>query len=283
MKLKHNKLRNPSILFELLVRQITTDTFHNRESKAVDILQKYYNNTQISKEFKLYKMLSESKNLTEAKANVLINVALEAHKKLNRSLLKKQKYDLVSAIKETYDIEEFCKTKVVEYKTLASIYMLFEMHSADVSDPQNETKYRFTIMESICQVPKKEEKDTLLEEYNSFDKGTKALVYKILIQKFNDKYSNLNDDQKLLLKEYISNVSTSNNLREYVNFEYTKIQNDLKKESKNLKDPVRKVKIDEVLKFIEEVPENKQVCEKDIHNLLCYYELLNGLKQLKSM
>jgi len=274
MKLKHNKLRNPSILFELLVRQITTDTLNNRESKAVDILKKHYNNTQISKEYKIYNTLSQHRNLSEAKANVLLNIAVEAHKKLNKNSLKNQKYDLISDIKENYNIDEFFKAKVDNYKTLASIYMLFEMYGSNEINPEEEAKHRFTIMESIADSPKSEKLDPVLETYNAMDKGTKSMVYKILVQKYNDKYSSFDDNQKTLLKEYITNISTSDTLREHINSELVKVRSALKKHTDNLKDEVRKVKMNEVFNFMEEIPSNKQVCEKDIHNLLYYYELL---------
>lgn len=282
MKLKHNKLRNPAILFELLVRQITTDTLNNRESKSVDILKRHYNNTQIAKEFKIYKTLYEAKNLSEAKASILINSAIQAHSKLNKTTLRKAKYDLIADIRESYNLEEFFKSKVNNYKTLASIYMLFETVNSDIVDPEIESKYRFTIMESICENPNKNAKDSLLEEYNSYDKGTRSLVYKLLIQKFNEKYSDLDDNQKSLLKEYITNISTSDSLREYVNTEITKVKKGIKKQAASLKDEARKVKLNEVCNFIEEIPENKQVCEKDIHNLLYYYELLKEFKQVNS-
>lgn len=282
MKLKHNKLRNPAILFELLVRQITTDTLNNRESKSVNILKRHYNNTQIAKEFKIYKTLYEAKNLSEAKASILINSAIQAHSKLNKTTLRKAKYDLIADIKENYNLEEFFKSKVNNYKTLASIYMLFETVNSDIADPEVESKYRFTIMESICENPNKNPKDTLLEEYNSYDKGTRSLVYKLLIQKFNEKYSDLDDNQKSLLKEYITNISTSDSLREYVNSEITKVKKGIKTQAASLKDEARKVKLNEVCNFIEEIPENKQVCEKDIHNLLYYYELLKEFKQVNS-
>ena len=282
MKLKHNKLRNPAILFELLVRQITTDTLNNRESKSVDILKRHYNNTQIAKEFKIYKTLYEAKNLSEAKASILINSAIQAYSKLNKTTLRKAKYDLIADIRESYNLEEFFKSKVNNYKTLASIYMLFETVNSDIVDPEIESKYRFTIMESICENPNKNAKDSLLEEYNSYDKGTRSLVYKLLIQKFNEKYSDLDDNQKSLLKEYITNISTSDSLREYVNTEITKVKKGIKKQAASLKDEARKVKLNEVCNFIEEIPENKQVCEKDIHNLLYYYELLKEFKQVNS-
>ena len=280
MKLKHNKLRNTGILFELLVRQITTDTLSNKESKAVDILKKHYNNTLIAKEFKIYKTLANAKNLSESKGNILISAAVEAYNKINKYTLKKQKYELISDIKENYNIDEFFKTKVENYKTLASIYMIFEMVESDIIDPASDAKYRYSIMEDICSTKSEEEKDSLIEEYNSYDKGTKALIYKLLVQKFNEKYLDLDSSQKRLLKEYISNISTTDKLKDYMNEEFVKVRVKLQKYSKSLTDQVRKVKIDEVMNFIEEIPSNRQICEKDIHNLLYYYELIKEFRQL---
>jgi hypothetical protein len=282
MKLKHSKLRNPSILFELLVRQITTDTLGNKDSKAVDILKKHYNKTNIAKEYRIYKTLSEAKNLSESKALTIINVAIEAYKKINKASLKKEKYSLISDIKEVYNLDEFFKSKIENYKTLASIYMLFEITDSSTINPEKEAQYRFTILESISAKEDKKEKDVILEKYESFDKGTKALVYKLLISKYNEKYVDFDNNQKNLLKEYITNISTSDTLREYVNNEYSKVAKELNKISKESADEVRKVKLSEVLNYIEPVPNNKQVCEKDVHNLLSYYELLKEFKQLKA-
>jgi len=282
MKLKHNKLRNPSILFELLVRQITTDTLNDKDSKAVDILKKHYNKTNISKEYRIYKTISEAKNLSEAKAEALINIAIDSHKKINKNALKREKYNLIADIKAAYNIDEFFKSKVENYKTLASIYMLLEMRDSEIVDPEKEATYRFTIIESISASPTKKEVDPILEQYDSYDKGTKALVYKILIQKFNDKYSDLDNNQKNLLKEYITNISTSEKLREYVNEEYIKVKKDIIKNAEIVNDEVRKIKLQEIVNFITLVPDNKQVCEKDIHNLLSYYELLKEFNQIKN-
>jgi len=279
MKLKHNKLRNTSILFELLVRQITTDTLNNRDSKAVDIIKKHYNNNEIAKEYKIYKTLSENKNLSEGKANILLNIAIDSYKKINKSLLSKQKYDLISAIKSNYNINEFFKANVDNYKTLASIYMLFEGTASDKVDPGSEAKYRFSIMESICAPKENLEKNEILEQYKSMDKGSKAVVYKLLINKFNEKYSDLDDNQKTLLKEYISNISTANSLREHINNEIYKVRAEFNSYLKTQENTARKVKINEVLNFTEIIPDNKQVCEKDINNLLYYYELLKEFKK----
>ena len=280
MKLKHNKLRNTGLLFELLVRQITSDTLNNRESKAVDILKNNFNNNAIAKEYKIYKALLTNKNLSEAKANIVIESAIQAHKKLNKSLLSSQKYKLISQIKENYDIEEFFKSKIDNYKTLASVYMLFEMYQSDSIDPQNEVKFKFSIMEDICAGIKEAKKDPVLEEYESFDKGTKALVYKLMVQKFNEKYSEFNTSQKRLLKEYINSITTPETFKEYVNEELEKLKNKLTTLSKKVNDEVRKIKIQEVINIIKPVSQHKQVCDLDLENLLHYYELEKELENV---
>lgn len=277
MKLKHNKLRNTGLIFELLVRQITTDTLNNKESKAVDILKKHYNNNQIIKEYKIYKSISEAKNVSETKAGMLLEAAIEAHKRINKTSLRKQKYDLVADIKEHYNIDEFFKSPIENYKTLASLYLLFEMYESDQLDVQKSTSCKFTIMESICSKDEPVEKDELLEEYSTYDRGTKALIYKLMIQKFNEKYTDLDDSQKSLLKEYINNISTSDKLKQYVNEQYVVVRSELKRHIKTLKDEARKVKINEILSFIQEIPDNKKLTDNDVFNLLHYYELIKEL------
>lgn len=280
MKLKHNKLRNTGLLFELLVRQITSDTLNNKESKAVDILKNNFNNNAIAKEYKIYKALLNNKNLSEAKASITIESAIEAHKKLNKSILNTQKYKLIAQIKENYDIEEFFKSKIENYKTLASVYMLFEMYQSDNIDPENEVKYKFSIMEDICAGIKTSTKDPVLEEFEGYDKGTKALVYKLMVQKFNEKYTQFNAKQKKLLKEYISNISTPETFKEYVNEEFARLKTKLTGLSKKINDEVRRVKLQEVVNIIKPVSQHKQVCDLDLENLLHYYELEKELENV---
>ena len=52
MNIKHSKYKNTGILFELLVRQITADTLSGKDSKATNILKKYFVKTELGKEYK---------------------------------------------------------------------------------------------------------------------------------------------------------------------------------------------------------------------------------------
>ena len=73
MSIKHSKYKNSGILFELLVRQITADTLDGNNSPARKILKEYFVKTELGREYKLYDTLSKNINLTEAKANTVLN------------------------------------------------------------------------------------------------------------------------------------------------------------------------------------------------------------------
>ena len=95
MKIKHSKFKNTGILFELLVRQVASDTVSGKDSAAINIIRKYFSKSELAKEHKLYQALVNSKALTEGKAESLINATLEISSRLNRSALRKEKYNLI--------------------------------------------------------------------------------------------------------------------------------------------------------------------------------------------
>ena len=113
MAIKHSKYRNTGVLFELLVRQTTSDLLNNRDSKAVKILKKYFTNTELGKEYSLYNTLASSNQLSEAKAEILISTLIEQYVKLDSEKIDKLKYNLIKEIKSNYDIEEFFKAKKI--------------------------------------------------------------------------------------------------------------------------------------------------------------------------
>jgi hypothetical protein len=126
-KIKHSKIKNTGMLFELLARQITSDIISANESMAVKILRKFFNkNTELIKEYKLYNTLCNEKMKSETKANMLIEAVLKAKMGIDKKKLQQEKYELIHEIKNNFDIDLFFQTKVQNYKLLASIYKLFE-------------------------------------------------------------------------------------------------------------------------------------------------------------
>lgn len=281
-KIKHKSYKNPGILFELLLRKIASDVISNKDSIAVNITKKYFNNTEIAKEHKLYQSLINAK-LNESRAEALISSVLDLSKKLNKTQLKHDKYNLLKEIKENYNNEEFFKTKINHYKEYASIYNLLEAHnSKDFIEPSQVIENKCTLLEHISKnnVDKEVVKDNVLEEYVSMDKGTRLLTYKILVDKFNKKYSSLMPEQKQVLKEYINSISNNPRLKDFINEQFSLIKKRLKTLSFKIEDPTVKIKLNEVLTFL--TPLEKDVKDQDILNVLQNWQLIKELELIKN-
>jgi hypothetical protein len=283
-KISHSKFKNTGILFELLVRQIASDTVSGKDSAAIGLVKKYFSKTELTKEHKLYQALVNTKTLTEGKAESLINATLEISSRLNRSALRKEKYNLIKDIRESYDIEEFFKSKINNYTQYAAAYNLIEAHnSLDFIEPSQVIENKVTLLEHIIrkEVNKENVKDRVLEEYAKMDKGTRILTYRILLEKFNEKYGDLSNSQKSVLKEYINNISNTVKLREFVNESYTSIKLELAELNKKVTDRTTKIKITEVVHLLKPLDKNQNVKDDNIIALLQFHQLVEELKTVK--
>jgi hypothetical protein len=135
-KIKHSKFKNTGILFELLVRQITLEVLNgDNTEKAKGIVQEFFKQgTELNKELRLYDLLSQEKYSTESRADKFIDTVNEAHKKINAQQLKKEKFNLIKKINESFDVDTFLSSPVSNYKVLASIYKIFEAKSVENYD-----------------------------------------------------------------------------------------------------------------------------------------------------
>jgi hypothetical protein len=284
MKIKHNKFRNTGILFELLVRQIASDTVSGRDSAAIGLVKKYFSKSELVKEHKLYQALITSKVVTEGKAESLINATLELSSRLNKTALRKEKYNLIKEISEAYNLEEFFKSKINHYPQYAAVYSLIEAHnSLEFVEPSQVIDNKVTLLEHISRtaINKTEVKDRVLEEYAKMDKGTRILAYKILLEKFNNKYNDLSNNQKAVLKEYINNISNTVKLREFVNNNFTTIKSELAKLNKTVTDKTIQIKINEVSNLLQPLGVNQNVKDDNIIALLQFHELISEIKNVK--
>lgn len=280
MKIKHSKYKNTGILFELLVRQITADTLKGVDSPSIDILKKYFVKSELGREYKLYESILKSKVLDKTKANIFIDTLIENCTKFNRGSLKKAKYNLISEIKSHYNLDEFFGSKIRNYKALASIYTLIESYNNTVSsDIDQINTNKITLLEYLTKEEVKEEqKDEILKEFSSYDKDVKTLTYKIILEKFNEKYDSLTSEQKEILKEFINSVDSTPSLRNFYNNKVVELKEILKKESKVVNNKVIEIKIKEVTKLLTELDKNDKVSNDNLVDLLQYYELIKEIR-----
>ena len=282
MIVKHSKYKNTGILFELLVRQITSDTLSGVDSKAATILKKHFVKTELGKEYKLYETLLNNIRLSEGKADIIVSTLLESAKYLNKSALRRQKYNLIKEIKANYDVDEFFKTKLPNYKIQAAFYTLLEMYDGvNQPEPNQVISNKLILLEHLTSAPVTTvTKDTLMEEFKSYDKDIRMLTYRALLEKFNSKYANLNEGQKSVLKEFINSVDNPSKLKDFYNTKVTEIKSDLTKLNKKVKDKTTQIKINEVSNILVTLEKNDKISNDDMTNLLHYYELLEELHKV---
>jgi len=276
-RIKHSKVKNTGLIFELLVRQVASDTMNNRDSRALRILKRSFKpNSLLSQELKLYRSLHEEK-FVNAKAETFVTAVTTARKTINESLLKKEKYNLIKEIRSAFNIEDFFKSRVSNYKLHAAIYKLFEHAEAD--DPKEYVENKFAILEHISTVAKKsvDTQSALVAE----QKDLRILASKIMIEKFNDKYSSLSGPQKNMLREYINNVTNSTELKKYILKETKSLSEQLTKLKTIVPSKVIRIKLTEVANLLNQINKKHTIEDKDVLTMLKYYELVDELNKVK--
>jgi hypothetical protein len=280
-KIKHNKIRNTGLLFEFLLRQITSDVLNKNNGTAVKIVKEKFNeNTELGKELALYNILITRKFKSDNKADYFINEVLKARSDLSNSRLRRERYNLIKEIQSNYNLQKFMSSKVPNYKTYASIFTLFEYNKS--LSPDQKTESFFNIVEHVTTDDKSIKLSETVKKLPD-DEDLRILTYKTLLEKFNQKYTKLSGAQKNLLREYINNISNTNSLKDTLKEIIKGLKQDLKQHSKNLKDEVVKIKMVEAIKSINKFcgvnDKSNVVKDEYVVQTMRYLELLKELKK----
>ncbi len=283
-KIKHSKFKNTGVLFELLVRQITLEILNGDKSEnAKKIVAEFFApTTELNKELRLYDILLKEKYNSETKADRLVETVCDAHAKLNQFVLSKEKFNLIKEISAKFDIEQFLSSPISNYKVLASIYKVFESKRAEGYDIKDIFNSKITLIENITSKPAQQiqpaEDKKLIESYKQQDKDLRLLTYKILVETFNKKYTNLDESQKNLLKEYINNISNTTKFKDYVGQELPNIISELNSIKAKLKDKVTQIKLSETISVLDKMKIGKTVSDSQVSSIMLSYELIKELK-----
>ena len=280
-RVKHSKIKNTGILFELISRQITVDVMNGDDkSKSVEVLKKYFNEkTELGKENQLYQVLLKENYNSSRKAEKLVDAVLRAREKLQNKKLRNEKYNLIKEIKKNYVVEDFFRARIPNYKVYASIYKTFLSETTPVFDPKEEVESTFSIIEHITRnkIKSRDADSKVISEFKKEDKDLRLLSYQLMVDNFNGKYKNLNSMQRNLLKEYVNNISNTNSLREFINTEVVKIKQILNKILPRVTDNITKIKLTEAIKQTTNLSKGKIVKDKQVVALMRYYELIKEL------
>jgi hypothetical protein len=283
-KIKHSKVKNTGVLFELLVRQITLEVLNgDKTENAKNIVREFFAaGTELNKELRLYDLLLKEKYNSESKAEMFVDTVSQAHSKLNEIKLSKEKYNLIKQINEKFELEQFLSSPITNYKVLASIYKVFESKKSENYDIKDVFNSKVTLIENIIARPStktnKIEDNKLIETYKQQDKDLRLLTYKILVETFNKKYTNLDEKQKGLLKEYINNMSNTSKFKDYLAVELPQIVKELKIIKSKISDKVTTIKLSETISVLEKMKIGKTVSDNNVSSIMLSYELIKELK-----
>jgi hypothetical protein len=283
-KIKHSKVKNTGVLFELLVRQITLEVLNgDKTENAKNIVKEFFaSGTELNKELRLYDLLLKEKYNSESKAEMFVDTVSQAHSKLNEGKLAKEKYNLIKQINEKFELEQFLSSPITNYKVLASIYKVFESKKSENYDIKDVFNSKVTLIENIIARPSiktnKVEDTKLIESYKQQDKDLRLLTYKILVETFNKKYTNLDSNQKNLLKEYINNISNTSKFKDYLSVELPKIVAELKSIKSKIQDKVTTIKLSETISILEKMKMGKSISDGQVSSIMLSYELIKELK-----
>lgn len=285
-KIKHSKVKNTGVLFELLVRQITLEVLNgDKTENAKRIVKEFFApGKELNSELRLYELLLKEKYGSEIRAEKFVDTVCEAYTKLDANKLNKEKYNLIKAIKENFDVEQFLSSPITNYKVLASIYKVFEARKVENYDVKDVFNSKITLIENITSKPsakkstEADEAQQLVEMYKTQDKDIRLLTYKILIETFNKKYTNLDVKQKQILREYINNINNTSKFKDYFSVELKKSINELTNISNKVCDRVTSIKLNETISVLKSQKIGKTVSDNQVSVLLLSQELIKELK-----
>lgn len=260
-------------MFEALTRASMHEAMNTGQpQRAIRIIKKHFRDELLS-ELMLYRTLSGT---TEHDPKSLLELSVQAKKTIDDAKLTKQRYELVRSIKKYYDIDTLLESKVTDYKLQASIFKLFEYTPTD--NPEEYLTCRQVVTESLSNKTQSTS-DDVERVWAEQDPDIRKLGFRILVEKFNEKYKGLPERSKRLLSKYIYEDSSTPAFKEYVVSEVGYIGGRLTELNQKVNDPVVKVKIDEAINLLHSVVASKKITDEHLSGIIKYYELLEVLNQ----
>lgn len=272
-KLKHSKIKNTGILFELLSRQITSDIMADKDPNITEVVKKYFKrNGTLTKELELYRQLTTEHFNSKEKAEKFVDAIVRYRKTLNEGEIKKQKYNLIKEISGDYDINKFTKNKISDYKLLASIYKLFEYNEQD--NPKDLIEAKYTVVEHLTRNKVVKPEVNMLKNE---PKEIRILAQHMMIERFNKTYANLLPEQKSILRSYI--LDNTEDFKKHMKEHISRIAKEMKPLIKEIKSDSTKIKLQESSKMLTQMYNKRAYGDKCVTAVLQFEQLLHEVKK----
>lgn len=202
MNRSHNKKRNIGIIYDQIINFACLNILEENNDiaeKSLNIIKKYFKeNTQLYKEYKLFKALATTNNVSEQLASNIINEAKNAcNNMFNNDILEKEKSLLIKDLNYTFGKGKIFEQKILNYRIYATIQTLLNEWRKNSSNFDLVTEYEIKLHESLTK------KEVLTE--NKKIQSVDALTYNLMKEMFSKKYDNiLDNEQKRIISLFIS-------------------------------------------------------------------------------
>lgn len=213
-KMNHNKRRNTAFLYEALVRELTKSVVakdEERKSAVMAVIKEFFNNNSILKQdLNLYKEIVETRGTTKDAAEKIIGYVRKERERLNAEKLFEAQTQLINKICNSIS-EDVFSNFVPNYKALASVYQMF----SPKTKIKNKVLMENVVVQYMSSLPQK------INEQKRINNAT----MRIFSSKFNNHYSGLLEEQRVLLSKYISSFTDNGlELKMYLNDELGRIK-----------------------------------------------------------
>jgi hypothetical protein len=206
---KHSKKRNAGLLYEFLVRLISTSLVEGDQQKSTQALQtlkRYFSpGTELYKEFRLLHALMKTEVSNTTVAASIIAEAKLASRQHDRDKLDREKSFLIKHINHKLDDGTFWDQPIAEYRMLATVQTLInDWRLGDGEAIQRVAQYEDQLTKWLTEARVKPQ----VHEELAGTPGENRLAFKLMMKKLNEKYGlALTNDQRAILEEYVFMVS----------------------------------------------------------------------------
>lgn len=257
-KTKHNKKRNTAVLYEVLVMELTKAVVKDDITAKKNVLrvlkESFKKGTTLSKELELYRLLNESRGMTDDLARRLLDRVVQTYGDLDPTAIFTEQNELLSKMNKVVNKAVF-KNFVPDYKNLATIAQVFSKSSPIKDRVLLEQK-----MVERMTTNQGEKTDAKLEVIDN-------LTYKTFVKKFNEVYGkSLLPEQKELMTKYVMTFSDNGvGLKLYLNEEIGRLKEHVRSalEVQEIKeDPMMTKKTNQLLERMDSY--NKEPIDKKL-------------------
>lgn len=277
MSKMHNKKRNVGIIYEQLILHMCNKMLENKNDdvkEASKIIKRYFSkDTQLFKEYKLFKALVKTRNINSVLATSIIQEAKKAcTNHFNEESLEKEKSDLIFELNKSFGKGKIFKEKVKNYKTYATIQTLInEWRSGVHCDFETVSQYEIKLHEWMTSKP------AIIKESNTY-KNIDPLTFKLMEENFNKKYTNkLSNIQRKIIKEFVESNNTEGTKELFYKVKHNTL-NKLFEFRKSCSNNILNEKYSKVYKNIKELDENN-ISEETLKKVLTCAKLYEELEE----